>query len=554
MADKSYDAVIVGGGHHGLITGCYLARAGLSVGVFERRYEIGGGAASEDLPLSGWPRDTHAHFIRFFTAPAYHDFKLYEKGLKLIFPPGASNSCLWPDGTGIAMRALYDVKGDTTPDQWPYLPQNMEYNAKQVATFSQKDADTCYALAQKYQTVWKHYVDLWHYSIPPAAGERDIDQILIDEGLVNPDWATMDTGSVAYDIFESPQLREYYMRLAQGHTGIYPDQPQHLMITLHTLGSMLGGLPISISAGGTHNIAHALQRALMEEGGDFFVLSEVDKIIIEGNRAKGIKLVDGTEIEAKKMVICNTNIHQTVNQFIGHENTPAHIVERVKKVHSDMGAWWFWATYYELPKYIHHEEKYPEIMTQRQYMMPLKPDWFRYEQYEEFKKGMLPKYIYFHISHPSYFDPRYAPEGHHSSVVEFYGPPCSYVGGMDWYDKCDPDVWERVVEQWQWYAPNMKKENFIAWHNTTVRDMAEKLRDMPNGCWTHIDMTNDQMGQRRPIPEYSRYKTHLDNVYMCGSTMHPGGALHGICGYNAYKRIAEDYGLEKPWEKAGRPF
>ncbi len=219
MADKSYDAVIVGGGHHGLITGCYLARAGLSVGVFERRYEIGGGAASEDLPLSGWPRDTHAHFIRFFTAPAYHDFKLYEKGLKLIFPPGASNSCLWTDGSAIAIRALYNVQGDTTPDKWQYLPENMEYNAKQVAAFSQKDADTCFELAQKYQNVWKHYVDMWHYSVPPPAGEKDVDQILIDEGLVNPDWATMDTGSVAYDIFESPQLREYYMRLAQGHTG-----------------------------------------------------------------------------------------------------------------------------------------------------------------------------------------------------------------------------------------------------------------------------------------------------------------------------------------------
>jgi phytoene dehydrogenase-like protein len=324
------------------------------------------------------------------------------------------------------------------------------------------------------------------------------------------------------------------------------------MITLHTLGSMLGGLPISISAGGTHNIAHALQRALMEEGGDFFVLSEVTKILIEGNRATGIRLADGTEIEAKKMVVCDNNVYQVVNKFIGHEHTPASIVEKVKKVHSDMGAWWFWATYYQLPKYL-HEANHPECLTQRQYMMPLKPDWFRYEQYEEFKKGMLPKYIYFHISHPSYFDPRYAPEGHHSSVVEFYGPPVSYVG-VDWYDTCDPAMIERVIEQWQWYAPNMTKDNFIAWHNTSVRDMADKLWDMPNGCWTQIDMTNDQMGQRRPIPEYSRYKTHLDNVYMCSSTMHPGGALHGICGYNAYKRIAEDYGLEKPWEKAGRPF
>lgn len=550
MADQSYDAVIIGGGHHGLITGCYLARCGLSVGVFERRYEVGGGAATEDLPLSGWVRDTHAHFIRFFVSPAYHDFKLYEKGLKLIFPPGASNSCLWRDGTAIAMKPLYQVGGETT--KWPYLPENLEYNAKQVAAFSQKDADTCYELAQKYQNLWKHHVDKWHLSIPPLPGEKDLDELLIERKEVNPAWATMDTGAVAYDIFESPQLREYYMRLAQGHTGIYPSQPQHLMLTLHTLGSMLGGLPISISAGGTHNIAHALQRALMKEGGDFFVLSEVEKILIKNGRATGIRLANGTEIEAKKMVVCDSNVYQVVNRFIGHENTPPEIVEKVKKVHSDMGAWWFHVCYHDLPKY-NHLATHPDCLTQRQYMMPLEPDWFRYEQYEEFKRGELPTYLYFHVSHPSAFDPRWAPEGKHCSIVELYGPPVSYVG-MEWYDTCDPALMERIIEQWQWYAPNMTKDNLIAWHNTSVRDMAEKLIDMPNGCWTQVDMTNDQMGQRRPIPEYSRYRTHIENVYMCSSTMHPGGALHGFCGYNAYKRIAEDFGLEKVWEAAGRPF
>src|SRR5512139_261251 len=256
MADKSYDAVIIGGGHHGLVIGSYLARNGLSVGVFERRYEVGGGACTEELPFPGWVRDVHATFIRFFISPAYYDFKLWEKGLKLIFPRGATNSCLWRDGTAMAMKPLNDVKEKTM--HWPYLPENLEENVKQVASFSKKDADTCYELANKYRNVWKEYVEKWHYNPPPPLGEKDLDEILIERKLVKPEWVTMDVGSVAYDVFESPQLREYYMRLAQGHIGIYPNQPQHLMLTLHTLGSMLGGLPISISAGGTHNIAHAL--------------------------------------------------------------------------------------------------------------------------------------------------------------------------------------------------------------------------------------------------------------------------------------------------------
>jgi phytoene dehydrogenase-like protein len=110
-----------------------------------------------------------------------------------------------------------------------------------------------------------------------------------------------------------------------------------------------------------------------------------------------------------------------------------------------------------------------------------------------------------------------------------------------------------MIEQWQWYAPNMTWDNVVGYHLDPADAMGKRLIDMA-GNWTMIDMTNDQMGQRRPIPEYSRYRTHIENVYICSSVMHPGGALHGLCGYNCYKRIAEDWGLEKIWETAGRPF
>lgn len=550
MADKSYDAVIIGGGHHGLVVGNYLARNGMSVGIFERRYEMGGGCCTEELPMPGWTMNVHATFIRFFISPAYHDFKLYEKGLKLIFPPGASNSCLWRDGSAFAMTPAYNVQEKGL--DWTFMPEAIEENVKQIAAFSQKDADTCFELSQKYHETWKHYVDRWHYNPPPPLGEKDLDEILVDEGLVNPDWITMDTGAVAYDVFESPQMREYYMRLAQGHIGIYPDQPQHLMITLHTFGSMLGSLPISIAAGGTHNIAHALQRSLSEQGGEFFVLSEVDKILLKNGKATGIRLMDETEVEAKKMVISDNNVTQVVQRFIGEENTPAQIVEKVRNLHGEMGGWWIHFALHELPQY-KHQETHPDCLTQRQYMMPVEPDWFRFTQLEEFERGQIPTYMYFHMTHDSAFDPRWTPEGKHCSLVEIYGPKLS-VQPRSWWENTIEEVVDRIIEQWQWYAPNMNKDNVIAYYCEIPHEFGDRLIDMANGCWTMIDMTNDQMGQRRPIPEYSRYRTHIDNLYICSSVMHPGGAVHGLCGYNCYKRIAEDHGLEKVWETMGRPF
>lgn len=550
MADKCYDAVIIGGGQHGLIVGNYLARNGMSVGVFERRYEIGGALATEELPMPGWTMNTHATFIRFFMAPAYRDFKLYEKGLHLIFPSGASNSCLWPDGTAMAIKPAFEGRDHGTV--WTFSHQNVEYNVRQIAAFSKKDADTCVRLAEQYVSTWKGYVDRWLYNPPPPQGEKDLDEILIDQGLANPEWGTMDVGSVAYDVFESPQMREYFMRLAQGHIGIYPDQPQHLMLSIHTLGSMLGGLPISIAAGGTHNIAHALQRSLSEQGGEFYVRSEVEKILLENGRAVGIRLTDGTEVEAKKLVVCDTHVDQVVQKFIGEENTPGFIVEKVKNLKADSGGWWIYFCLNEVPRYKHLAE-HPDCLTQRQYLMPLDPDYLRFRQKEELERGDYPTHNYHHMTHDSVFDPRYAPEGKHCSLVEVYGPKLSVRPDRSWWEHSKTEIVDRVLKEWRIYAPNMTKDNVIDYFCEIPHDIGDRLIDM-HGTWTMIDMTNDQMGQRRPFKEYSRYRTHVDNVYICSSVMHPGGATHGLCGYNCYKRMVEDLGLEKVWETAGREF
>ena len=98
MPDTSYDAIVVGGGHHGTIIACYLQHAGLKTVIFERQHELGGGACGEELPLPGFIQNTCAHFTRFWTHPAYTDFNLREYGLKYIFPD-QNEGMVYPDGT-----------------------------------------------------------------------------------------------------------------------------------------------------------------------------------------------------------------------------------------------------------------------------------------------------------------------------------------------------------------------------------------------------------------------------------------------------------------------
>src|SRR6476646_5014153 len=114
MADARYDAVVIGGGHHGTIIACYLARAGMSVGVFERAPRLGGGAATVNGPAPGFRMNPCSHWTRFYGHPAYRDFDLYDEGLRYVFPEG-NEAMVFDDGTAFtgysASRVVDPVTG-----------------------------------------------------------------------------------------------------------------------------------------------------------------------------------------------------------------------------------------------------------------------------------------------------------------------------------------------------------------------------------------------------------------------------------------------------------
>jgi len=113
---------------------------------------------------------------------------------------------------------------------------------------------------------------------------------------------------------------------------------------------------------------------------------------------------------------------------------------------------------------------------------------------------------------------------------------------------------EELLKQWQMYAPNMTWDNVIGIHTNTPYEIQMRNSAMRDGCIPHITWDAPQAGRNRPIPELSRYKTPIKNLYMASGSCHTYGTVTGDPGYNCYKILVQDFGLEKVWEKAGRPY
>jgi phytoene dehydrogenase-like protein len=554
MADASYDAIVVGGGHQGTIIACYLADAGLKTVIFERQHELGGGACGEELPLPGFLQNTCAHFTRFYGHPSYEDFNLREHGLQYVFPEH-NLGMAYDDGTCLitypAWKVIDPVAGRAEFDQ-----ENAEKTIKEVARFSQRDADTAADLLEKYRKKWRAAFREWRFSPATPWGEPDAFERLINdpECPIDPAWQFMTSQQLAYDFFESDHLRTLFMRSVMTSSGCFPNDVIGINMALHTLGLTLSWSPAAIAIGGTHTITHALQRAFSERGGEFVVESEVDKVMIENGAAKGVRLVNGTEVEAKQLVVSDLDINQTILRLIGEDYVSDRIVHRVKNFLYDR-AQIFWGNFalHELPKYKAVDFNPDCGLQPRFHWGPKDADYFATRhQAEIFVKGIPDKLVVI-VAPDSIWDPTRAPDGKHTILIEQYAAPLRFFSEREWL-RMKKEIVDVMLEQWSWYAPNMTRDNLIGAFITTPYETQARNMNMREGGWTVGDMLASQVGRFRPIPELAYYQMPVKNMYLCSSAAHSGPGIGRGSGYNCFKVIAEDYGLKKIWEEKGRPF
>ena len=549
MADQTFDAVIVGGGNKALLLAMYLIKyGGMSVGIFERRHEIGGCLATEEISAPGFRGNTHANIILpWYYVPVWRDFpEFWDYGAQ------------WDQHTcsdGFVFRdkdnciAIYSLKHDPT----------QERSANEIARFSKKDADTWRGLWSVAES--DEYLRVLMDALFKPAEDRITGAVMERQGMLlpklmetgfTPDSLTMKASGMraAQEWFESPELQSCILRFAVS-SAIDVNESGTGMMTMG-MGTTLP--TIGFNRGGTHQIAHAAHQILVQSGCRFFTNVAVEKAIIEGGTAKGIRLADGSEIAARKLVVSTLSPHQLVFDLIGAEHVDDVLKRRVKLLQDTFGClMWYSFAVHEAPKY--KAEAFNPDIHECQWL-GLQPDPDPMHIARECLYQKLHKFPPLEDYAPtvgchSLVDPSFAPPGKHVVQNEQLGPPASMHSEKEWLE-IKTRYADELITIWKDYAPNMTWDNVIGVDTNCAYDHQRMKNLGPNGTMACIDRSPFQIEENRPTPELANHRTPIKNLYATGGAWHVGSNAGSSESYNCYQIIAKDLGLGMPWKEPGK--
>jgi phytoene dehydrogenase-like protein len=543
MSDARYDAVVIGGGHHGTIIAPYLARAGLSVLVLERTAHLGGGACAGEGPAPGFVMNHCSHWTRFYSHPAYRDFALHAEGLRYVFPE-QNEGMIFDDGSSFIGFSASRVVDATTGRQ-ERSDHNIGRTREQIARFSRPDADTYLRLLEVYEHHWKQAFRRHRFSDPPPWGTPDALEELLDVpgSMLEPVHQFMTLRQLAQDFFESPELQILFMRAATTSTGCFPDDVPGLQGLIHCIPLTLSFEPAAIAVGGSQAITDALVSAGRKLGVEYTTSSEVDRITARRGRATGVELSDGARIEAD-LVVSDLGLGQTVLRLLREVEVDAGLRRRIGNINYDRGQLlWANVAVHEPPSYLAERDN-PGVGSQpRLYWGPKDLDYLhlRYQP-EIFLQGFADR-PYVLCSVDSLWDDTRAPEGRHIDGVEEFSAPQRRLSAGKWRAIKDRFT-DNVLRKWASYAPNMTPDNVIATRVYTPQDIERERPNMIEGGYSTGSTIASQLGRFSPVAELTGHRVLLDNLYDCAANLHSGSGIGRGSSYNCYQEIARALRLE----------
>ncbi len=542
MADATYDAIVIGGGGKGLVVAMYLAKyGGMDVVVFESRHEAGGGWATDEGPAPGFLADYHATGV----SPSYHipiewDFPQWRELSGQYIPTKVGSGVVFKEDDSCLV--IYSRK----------LDPNQERSAKEIARFSERDAETWVKLYHNLDKLWPAYFEFIHNPPPPPGVPDALERLLMDpDSGFDPSWAVKTPLEVARELFESDAVIAMLMRVGQSLRGTPPDVQAGF--DLVSLALSMACAPNSGLIGGTHQWAHAATKILASHGGKVFTKQEVDKVLIENGRAVGVRLADGTEVEARKLVVSALDPYTLCFRLIGKEYLDWRLLRRVENLERRLACitWYTWALH-ELPQWKAADFNPDIYETSMLYLISKDPESL-VREHATITLGKLPTDLQLTTIIHSVGDKTRSPEGKYAILTEQFTLPANILTEREWVEYKRHHA-EEVINLWQKHAPNMTWDNVVGYIPLTPYDHCKLANMGPTGDWTVLDNITSQRGRFRPVPELAHYRTPIKNLYATGSSWHAYGGGSSQQAYTCYKVIAQDLGLEKPWEKEGRPW
>lgn len=529
---QTYDVVIIGAGHNGLVCAAYLLKAGYSVLLLEKRSVPGGAATTEEaLPeeAPGFKFNLCAIDHEFIhLGPVVEELELTKYGLEYLYCDPVV-FCPHPDGKYFLGH------------------KSVEKTCAEIARYNSRDAEKYAEFIDFWQRLLKGIIPI--FNAPPKSvidmvGNYDVSKIKDLFSVVGLSNKTLDlirtmlssAEDMLNEMYDSEFVKAPLARLAS-ELGAPPSQ-KNLAIGAIMM-AMRHHPGMARPRGGTGALVQALLNLVQSLGGKILTDQHVEKVLVDDGKAVGVRVKGGTEYRANRGVISNIDAKRLFLHAMDSSDVNAadpDLRERLER------------------RIVNNNESILKVDCALS--EPLRFD--RYEHRDEYLIGSVliadsVKQVEtghhdstigkipdsdptMYVVMPTMLDPSMAPEGKHTLWIEFFAPyqidgaEGTGLYGTGWTDDLKEKVADRLIDKLAEYAPNVKN-SIIARRVESPAELSDRLGAF-KGNHYHVDMTLEQMLLFRPLPELANYETPISGLYLTGAGTHPGGSISGMPGRN----------------------
>uniref|UniRef100_UPI0037E75A80 pyridine nucleotide-disulfide oxidoreductase domain-containing protein 2 n=1 Tax=Semicossyphus pulcher TaxID=241346 RepID=UPI0037E75A80 len=536
---SQYDALVIGGGHNGLVAAAYLQKGGLKTAVLERRHVLGGAAVSEEI-FPGFHFSRCSYLLSLLRPHIYADLELKKHGLKVYMRDPHAYTPMLEEGVGGA------------PPRSLILGSDLAMNLREIGKFSEKDAKAFpdfVAHLEKLAEAIHPLLDAPPVDIPGVtsgslrkrlAAAKTLMPIIkcgMKLGTNIPDFYEIITAPIMKILnrwFESEPLRATLATDAVIGAMTSPSNPGSGYVLLH---HVMGEVEKEKGAwgyveGGMGGVSQAIASSARSYGVDIFTEKDVGQVLVSSDgAAKGVVLKDGTEINSK-VVLSNATPYVTFKNLTPKAALPPEFIKAVDQIDYTSPVTKINVAVDKLPNFLATPTPDNKPGPHHQCSIHLNCESVEVLEtaYKDAMNGRPSVRPMLEMTIPSVLDPTLAPPGCH--VVSLFTQFTPYhIDGKEWTDQDREDYGDNVFNWVEQYAPGFKKS--VVGRDILAPPDLERIFGLTGGNIFHGSMSLDQLYLARPLPSLSDYRSPVKGLYLCGSGCHPGGGVMGSPGWNA---------------------
>ncbi|MBC7140877.1 MAG: NAD(P)/FAD-dependent oxidoreductase [Rhodobacteraceae bacterium] len=524
----TYDAIIVGAGHNGLTTACFLARAGLKTLVIEKNDYVGGAAVSREL-TPGWTYSNCSYVCSLLRPEIIRALELPKFGLQVI-----------PYESG----ATFNSKGE-------YFNYASDHDAlrRELIRHNPRDADGYERYSRAVMKQCRFIKPLLLRTAPDPASfrPRDISELLHIgkrfHDLGERDMAetvrfwTMSIAEFLDQYLETDILKAHLAGSGIIGTGLGPCSPGTAYVLLHHyMGEVDGSIGAwGFARGGMGAITRAMADSFRASGGEIRAGTGLDRFLVANGRVTGVVLENGDEFRAKT-VVSGMDVRRTFIDHTDEADLPEDFVRGVKRYRFRGSSGKLnialdgMPTFNAAPKgarFLRGDLHFLDDMEEIE------------RAYDDWKEGRWSSSPYVDFLIPTQIDPTMAPPGKHYATIFVQYAPYTLADGP-WDDAKRAAFAKTVIDKVSRHSPDF--EGLIVHKEVRTPADIEREVGLTEGNIFQGELTFDQLLFNRPVPGYAQYRSPIRGLYMCGSSTHPGGGVMGAPGANAAREVLSDLG------------